>query len=130
MKNDEASAREGQSGEIRITIEHPSMLITRTEAGYEFMKRADETVRHMNGCRDLWEVTDMILRHFSLSTSFLLEIYSFRRKCSELNWDDRAIAAYYDKLARSKKNPRSQNSPVKTQTAQIRVLRAQTECGF
>jgi hypothetical protein len=130
MKNDDSSAREGQSGDICITIEHPSMVITKTKAGYDFMKRTDQIVRHMSGCRDLWEVTDVMLHHFSLTTSLLLEIYSFRRKCSELDWDDAAIAAYYAKLAETRSGTTWRTGPFKTQTAQIRVLRAEAQSGF
>ena len=95
MKEDHVSASGEQRGSAGITIELASIIITKTENGYEFTRRNDQIPHHLPDCHDLWDVTDSILHHFRLTPTLLNELYAFRQKCAELHWDDRAVAGFY-----------------------------------
>ena len=69
--------------------------------------RSDQINRHLANCQDLWDVTDNILHHFRLTPQLLTEIYSFRKTCAELKWDDAVIAAHFAEIARAKEAART-----------------------
>lgn len=98
MKENELSAGSHLRGAPQLAIELPSMTITKFANGYTLTTRGDETVQHLIDCNDLWDVSDNLHHYLHLTPPLLIEIYAFRKKCAELNWDESAIARFYSPI--------------------------------
>jgi len=101
MNEDEFSPESAQAGAFRITIEVPSIVLTKTGNGYQLMVRNDGSTHHLSDCSDLWDVADNLHHYLHLTPALLSEIHAFRKKCAELRWDDGAVANHYASAARA-----------------------------
>ncbi|HWB59776.1 MAG TPA: hypothetical protein VG733_09795 [Chthoniobacteraceae bacterium] len=104
MNENELPPNGTRAGVFRITIELPSLWLSKTENGY-LVASPDGTVRHLTDCSDLWDVANNLYQYLHLTPSLLGEIHDFRTKCAELNWDDDAVANYYAVLKQKAAHP-------------------------